>query len=277
MARTHHRSTPVGWLKTERSPPLSTRMRCRMIAARTSADRPEGGDGPEEQLGAPDPAPPGRRQPAVREEQHGEYQQHDGGQPGRLHEHGEMAQRQVVVAEAVAQAQVQVGVGAEREQPCLADQQPPQWVARLVAGDQHADQREHEARRDQDDGRERVTMRQDRQRDEPRHQSHDDHSENARVSRVSHRLPGARLGEAAFRDRYGHNRRLWTSNRSRDSSTCLSPRCGSTRSTTTAFSAASAAAHAIGKTGLEAWTTDRTPAVVSFLVGARLRARCGAT
>ena len=33
-----------------------------------------------------------------------------------------------------------------------------------------------------------------------------------------------------------------------------------------AFSVASAAARAIGKTGLEAWTTDRTPAVVSFLV-----------
>jgi GNAT superfamily N-acetyltransferase len=32
-----------------------------------------------------------------------------------------------------------------------------------------------------------------------------------------------------------------------------------------AFSAASVAARAIGKTGLEAWTTDRTPAVVSFL------------
>ena len=31
------------------------------------------------------------------------------------------------------------------------------------------------------------------------------------------------------------------------------------------FRAAAAAAHAIGKSGLEVWTTDRTPGVVAFL------------
>jgi GNAT superfamily N-acetyltransferase len=37
------------------------------------------------------------------------------------------------------------------------------------------------------------------------------------------------------------------------------------------FQAASAAAHAIGKTGLEVWTTDRTPEVVAFLTDREFR------
>ena len=151
----------------------------------------------------PDRLPASRGQLAVREPQHGQHEQDESGRPRGLHQHGEPAERKAAVAEPVAQDQVEAGVGAEREQAGLAQQEPAERVARVVARNQQSDEGEHQARRDQGDRGQRVVVGQDRERNVPGHQRQDDPAENARVSRGCHRKPERKPRDTPFRDRYG--------------------------------------------------------------------------